>query len=125
MRILVSVVLLCASTGLAANPAPAGGKVRAGAVPVLPFPGQTTTLNIIEWDSNTLPKVYERSDQLPLSDEEVAKMSKAGFDSAQLVKMIEERRCACDASADGLIKLKQQGVHKDVLSAISLHGLKP
>ncbi len=39
--------------------------------------------------------------------------------------MIEERRCACDASADGLIRLKEQGVHKDVLSAISLHALKP
>jgi hypothetical protein len=31
----------------------------------------------------------------------------------------------CDASADGLIKLKQQGVAKEVLSAISLHGLQP
>ena len=42
----------------------------------LPFPtGETQTINIIQWDSNQLPKVYERSDQLPLTDEEVAKLA--------------------------------------------------
>lgn len=97
-----------------------------GEVPVLPFPtGRVETVNIIQWDANALPKIYERSDQLPLSDGEIAKLSKAGFDTPQLVKMIEERRCACDASADGLIRLKEAGVSKDVLSAISLHALKP
>lgn len=97
-----------------------------GEVPVLPFPtGEVETINIIQWDSNSLPKIYQRSDQLPLTDEEIAKLSKAGFDSPQLVKMIEERRCACDASADGLIRLKEAGVSKDVLAAVSLHGLKP
>ncbi len=95
-------------------------------VPPLPFPtGTTQTINIVQWDSNQFPKIYERSEQLPLTDEDVAKLSKEGFDSGDLVKMIEERRCACDASADGLIKLKRQGVHKDVLKAISLHGLRP
>jgi len=39
--------------------------------------------------------------------------------------MIEQRRCACDASADGLIRLKKRGVPDEVISAISLHGLKP
>lgn len=96
------------------------------AIPVLPFPtGQTQTINIIEWDANSLPRVYERSDQLPLTDEEVAKLTRAGFDSAQIVKMIEERRCACDASADGLIRLKEAGASKEVLAAVSLHALKP
>ncbi len=90
------------------------------------FPaGQVQTVNLVQWEGNQLPKLYERSAQLPLADDEVAKLAKAGFDSAQLVKMIEERRCACDASAEGLIKLKSQGVPKEVLSAISLHGLKP
>jgi len=118
--------LLTAVSVAAAPPSPSGsGRVRAGAIPVLPFPGETTTLNLIEWSSNDLPKVYERSDQLPLTDEEVAKLAKAGFDAKQMVKMIEERRCACDASADGLIKLKNQGVPQEVLSAISLHGLQP
>ncbi|HZH03064.1 MAG TPA: hypothetical protein VEY30_04710 [Myxococcaceae bacterium] len=94
--------------------------------PSLTFPGgQAATVNIIQWDANQLPKVYERSAQLPLTDEEVAKLSKAGFDGAQLVKMIEERHCACDASAEGLIKLKGQGVPKEVISAVSLHGLRP
>jgi hypothetical protein len=97
-----------------------------GGPPVMPFPtGDVATVNIVQWDSNNLPKIYERSDQLPLTDEEVAKLSKAGFSSAQLVKMIEERRCTCDASADGLIALKKQGVQAEVLQAISLHGTKP
>ncbi len=92
----------------------------------LPFPtGKTQTINILEWDTNKLPKIYERSEQLPLSDDEVAKLAKAGFSPDQLVKIIEERRCACDASADGLIRLKDQGVPAEVLSAISLHALKP
>jgi len=96
------------------------------ATPIAPFPtGEVQTINLIEWNSNQFPRVYERSEQLPLTDEEVAKLSKAGFTPAQLVKMIEERRCACDASADGLIRLKQAGVNQEVLSAISLHSLPP
>jgi hypothetical protein len=93
-------------------------------VPVFPQ-GEVQTINLIEWNGNQFPRIYERSDQLPLTDAEVAKLAKAGFTSAQLVKMIEERRCACDASADGLIRLKQEGVPQEVLSAISLHGLAP
>jgi hypothetical protein len=92
----------------------------------MPFPpGKTETINIVNWTGADFPKVIERSEQLPLTDEELAKLAKAGFDPAQMVKMVEERRCACDVSADGLIKLKQAGVHKDVLAAISLHALKP
>jgi hypothetical protein len=99
---------------------------RGQPVASLPFPtGEVQTINIIEWDSNQLPRVYERSDQLPLTDEEIAKLSQAGFTPEQLVKMIEERRCACDASADGLIKLKQAGVNPAVLSAVSTHALQP
>lgn len=94
---------------------------------VSPFSGNThtETLNLISWNANQLPKVYERSDQLPLTDDELAKLTQAGFTPQQLVKMIEERRCACDASADGLIKLKQKGVKPEVLSAVSLHALPP
>jgi hypothetical protein len=94
-------------------------------VPVLPFPGETQTVNIIQWDPNQLPRIYERTEQLPLTDEEVAKLAQAGFDEAQLVKMVEQRRCACDASADGLIRLKQAGVPRGVLDAVSTHALRP
>jgi hypothetical protein len=91
-----------------------------------PFPtGRSETINLVNWNSNDLPKVFQRSEQLPLTDDELVKLSKAGFESADLVKMITERRCACDASADGLIRLKTAGVPKDVVSAVSLHGLKP
>jgi hypothetical protein len=80
---------------------------------------------MVQWDSNSLPPVYERSEQLPLTDEEVTRLSQAGFAPEQLVKMIEERRCACDASAEGLIRLKVAGVDPSVISAVSLHALKP
>lgn len=96
------------------------------AAPFFPFPpGETRTINIIQWDPNQLPKIFQRSEQLPLTDEEVEKLSRAGFEPAQVVKMLEERRCACDASADGLVRLKSAGVHKEVLQAISLHSLAP
>lgn len=97
-----------------------------GEVPVLPFPtGETRTINIIEWDVNALPKIYQRSDQLPLTDDEVIKLAQAGFEPGAIVKMLEERRCTCDASADGLIRMKTAGVHKDVLQAVSTHALRP
>lgn len=115
---------LIATLALAAGQTPSPSTSRG--TPVLPFPpGEVQTINLIEWNSNQFPRVYERSEQLPLTDEEVAKLSKAGFTPAQIVKMLEERRCACDASADGLIRLKQAGVQPEVLSAISLHSLAP
>src|SRR5512135_3125838 len=82
-------------------------------------------VNMAQWDSNSLPPVYERSEQLPLTDEEVKRLAQAGFAPDQLVRMIEERRCACDASAEGLIRLKVAGVDPSVISAVSQHALKP
>ncbi|XHF29892.1 hypothetical protein NR792_17550 [Corallococcus exercitus] len=113
--------MLAAAVALTTAQAP-----RAAPSVSLPFPsGNVQTYNIIQWDPNQLPRIYERSDQLPLTDEELTKLSQAGFEPAQLVKMIEERRCACDASADGLIRLKTAGVDKTVLAAVSRHGLAP
>jgi hypothetical protein len=96
--------------------------------PVASFPpagGPQATINVIQWDSNSFPRVYERSAQLPITDEEVTRLSRAGFGSDELVRVIEQRRCACDASADGLIRLRQAGVDPRVVSAISLHALPP
>ena len=56
--------------------------------------GRSDTINLVTWNGNQLPKVYERSDQLPLNDDEVAKLTRAGFTAPQLVKMIEERPAA-------------------------------
>lgn len=118
--------VLAAALTLAASQAPVGFSSSGGPQVALPFPtGTTQTYNIIQWDPNQLPRIYERSDQLPLTDEELTKLSQAGFEPGQLVKMIEERRCACDASADGLIKLKKAGVDKTVLAAVSRHGIAP
>lgn len=92
----------------------------------LPFPpGDVRTINIIEWDANTLPRVYERSDQLPLTDEEVVRLAAADLPTEMIVKMVEERRCACDASAEGLIRLREQGVPTPVIAAVSTHALRP
>ena len=124
MRSLLAALLLLAASSSFAQ-APPLSQASRGELPILPFPASAQTVNILHWDTNALPKIYQRSEQMPLSDEEIAKLSKAGFDGPSIVKMIEERRCACDASADGLIKLKEQGVPKDVLMAVSLHGLKP
>ena len=81
--------------------------------------------NIVEWDGGELPKLYERSDQLPLTLEDIRKLSAGGFSPEAIVKMIEERRCACDASVESLIALKGAGVSEKVLQALSLHALPP
>ncbi len=92
----------------------------------LPFPtGDVRTLNVIEWDANALPRVYERSDQLPLTDEEVLRLVEAEMPTEMVVKMIEQRRCACDASAEGLIALRQAGVATEIIAAVSTHSLRP
>jgi hypothetical protein len=111
-------------TALALSQSPAYTTARGVPVP-LPTQGRADTINLVSWTGNPLPRIYERSDQLPLTDDEVEKLTKAGFTPAQLVKMIEERRCACDASADGMIRMKQAGVSEEVISAISLHALPP
>jgi hypothetical protein len=94
-------------------------------LPTANFPAQTQNVNVVNWDANSLPRIFQRSDQLPLTDEDIEKLAAEGFDSGELVRMIEQRRCACDASAEGLIRLKKKGVPQEVISAISLHGLKP
>jgi hypothetical protein len=82
-------------------------------------------VDLAQWDANALPPVYERSEQLPLTDDEVKKLSTAGFPTDQLVRMIAERQCACDASVEGLIRMKVAGVDPAVISAVSLHALRP
>ena len=81
--------------------------------------------NIIDWDGGELPKLYERSDQLPLTLEDVRKLSANKFGADAIVKMIQERRCACDASVDALVELKKAGVAQEVIQAVSLHSLAP
>jgi len=78
-----------------------------------------------QWDSNALATVYERSEQPPLTDDDVRKLSTAGFPPDQVVRMIAERQCACDASPEGLIRLKVSGVDPSVISAVSQHALRP
>jgi len=97
------------------------------AVPrAFPFPsGKVETINIVQWNAQDLPKIYERSAQLPLTDKEVMDLVQAQFSAQMVVKMIEERRCACDASAEGLIRLKKANVSEDILQAVSLHALRP
>ena len=82
-------------------------------------------INIIDWDGGTLPKRYERSQQLPMAPEDVKKLSASQFSEEAIIKMLEERRCACDASIAALIDLKEAGVSEAVLQALSLHALPP
>jgi hypothetical protein len=81
--------------------------------------------NIVDWDGGELPGIYERSEQLPLTLEDVAKLAAAAFDDKAIVKMLQERRCACDASVDALLHLKKGGVSQIVVEAVSLHSLPP
>jgi hypothetical protein len=81
--------------------------------------------NIVEWDGGELPRLYERTDQLPLTLADLQKLLDSKFASDVIVKMLEERRCACDASADALIALKDAGATDDLIKAVSLHALPP
>ena len=81
--------------------------------------------NIVDWDGGKLPKVYERSAQLPLSLKDVSKLAAGKFGDEAIIRMLQERRCACDASVDALLELKKAGVSQAVVQAVSLHSLPP
>ena len=92
----------------------------------LPPPASSQqNVNLAQWDSNSLPPVYERSEQPPLTDQEVSKLTQSGFSPDQLVRLIAERQCACDASPEGLIRMRVAGVDPSVISAVSKYALKP
>ncbi|MCZ6633782.1 MAG: hypothetical protein O7G87_10270 [bacterium] len=82
-------------------------------------------INIVEWDGGKFPPVFQRSDQLPLTQSEVLRLSQNDFTADQIAQMVEERRYVGDASADGLIALKTAGVPPQVIQAVSLHALPP
>jgi hypothetical protein len=111
LALLVALSVSAQSTGSTAGGTPA---LPAGAV-----------FNIVDWDGGPLPPLYERSAQLPLSLDDVIQLSEAEFGDEAIIKMLQERRCACDASVPSLIRLKQSGVSETVIQAMSLHALAP
>ena len=60
-----------------------------------------------------------------MSLDDVRKLSANKFSTVAIVKMLEERRCVCDASVDKLVELKGAGVAEQVIEAVSLHALPP
>lgn len=89
----------------------------------LPTPGPV--VNIVEWDGNDLPPVYERSDQLPIDHSDLIRLLESGFQPRQVAQMIIQRRYSGDVSAEGLISLRDAGFSDEVLQAASLHALPP
>ncbi len=89
------------------------------------LPTGGAVINIVEWDGAQLPPVYERSDQLPLSEAEILSLKNGGFTADQLVNLVTERRYAGDVSAAGLIRLRSLGIEHPVIAAVSRHGLPP
>jgi len=118
--------LVAALTLAGAGPGPAQRSSPAGAGSGVRDPLEEGQIfNIIDWDGGALPRRYERSAQLPMSLEDVRKLSQSKFSTSAIIKMIEERHCACDASVDALVELKEAGVPEEVIQAVSLHSLPP
>lgn len=115
---VILLVLAMALPALAQRSGPASGRA------VDPL-ASGEIFNIIDWDGGELPRRYERSDQLPISLDDVRKLSANKFSNAAIIKMLEERRCICDASIDALVELKGAGVSEEVIQAVSLHSLPP
>lgn len=88
-------------------------------------PTRGEVINIVKWDGGELPKVYERSEQLPFTQADVTRLAASGFEPGQIAQMIAERRYVGDASAAGLIALKNSGVSAEIIQAVSKHALPP
>ena len=121
-----AILALAAALGAGPSAAPAQKSSPAGSRSSVEDPlKKGEVFHIIEWDGGELPRRYERSDQLPMTLEDVRKLSRSKFSTQAIVKMLEERRCACDASVDALVELKEAGVPEEVIQAVSLHALPP
>ena len=120
---LLSVAILTTASAADAQQLSAAGK--SGDAQRINALEEGYVFNIIDWDGGEVPRLYERSDQLPLTLADVRKLSANEFAVEDIVKMIEERRCACDASVDALVELKGAGVAPEVIKAVSLHALGP
>jgi len=118
---IVALALMICGSGWAQQSSPAGGEIGRSPDPL----AEGQIFNIVDWDGGKLPQRYERSHQLPMSLEDVRKLSASEFSESAIIRMIQQRRCACDASVDALIGLKEAGVAENVIQAVSLHGLAP
>ena len=65
-------------------------------------PTRGPVINIVEWDGGELPPVYEHSDQLPLTVEDILNLSRNDFSPKGITRMVEERRFVGNASAGGV-----------------------
>lgn len=88
-------------------------------------PTRGKVINLIEWDGGALPAIYERSEQPPFTRDDLFRLVLSDFEPDVITQMIAERRYAGDASADGLITLKNAGLAPEVIQAISKHALAP
>jgi hypothetical protein len=82
-------------------------------------------INIVKWDGNQFPPVYERSAQRPLTAADIAELNRNGFAPEAIARMIQERRYSGDASVRGLVELTRLGLEPQVVQAVSLHALPP
>jgi hypothetical protein len=115
---LPSFLVLVALTQTAADP------VVGEAPPPIPFPPtEGKPLDVGAWENRRPPRPVPHVAQLPLTNDEVMRMSGAGFEPKAVVKLLAERRCACDVSPDALIALKRAGVDKTVILAMTEHAL--
>lgn len=85
----------------------------------------THVIHVVDWEGGQLPPIYERSDQLPLSHDDVVALTASGFEAEEIVRLVTERRFVGDASAAALIRMKDEGIASGVLRAISRHALPP
>lgn len=88
-------------------------------------PTRGEVINIVQWDGGALPPIYERSNQLPFTREDLKQLAQNDFPAGQIAQMVAERRFVGDASADGLIALRNDGLPHEVIQAVSKHALPP
>ena len=88
-------------------------------------PTRGEVINIVQWDGGELPKVYERSSQMPFTRSDLARLAQSDFAPELIAQMVIERRFVGDASAEGLIALRNDGLSPEVIRAVSMHALPP
>jgi hypothetical protein len=107
----------------AVQPAPAASNATAPVV----APAKSGTRNASPSPATKSPAAHPAATASPaLSNDQVIKMSKAGLDDDTIIGAIHDAKSVqFDLTPDGLIQLKQNGVNKNVITAMQTRARAP
>ena len=90
--------------------------------------GAPQVIDLLSFEPDTLEaweRLHRQSESLPLTMEELEKLSKAGIGQKALLELMRTRKVLVVADADHLVRLKEAGATDAVVTAVSAYAVRP